>query len=131
MLARLSVVPARRHHPGVFAGKVALLWYWNRGLVQGVTLVDGISQRILCDKHVAAVLPVIVIGTAEQDANTEVDVDQTTRDDLTIDNDAGSDIHGTSPLVHVLILVIDDVGIVERTPAAQHRTAIPDLFVSG
>src|SRR5215831_5587822 len=131
MLTALFVVPARRHHPGVFAREVALLWFWNRGLVPGVTLVDRISQRIPGDKHIAAVLPVIVIGTAKQDANTEVDVDQTARDDLTIDNDAGSDIHGTSPLVHGLILVIDDVRIVERTPAAQQRTAIPDFFVSG
>src|SRR5215468_11386424 len=116
MLAGVSVVPARRHHPGVFAGKVALLRSWNRGLVPGVTLVDRIPQRILCHKHLAIVLPIVVIRTAEQDANTEVDVDQTTRDDLTIDNDAGSDVHGTSPLVHVLILVIDDIGIVERAP---------------
>src|SRR5215475_3193142 len=131
MLAGVSVVPARRHDPGIFAGKVALLWFWNRGLVPGVTLIDGISQGILCDKLLSAVLPVIVIRTAEQDANTEVDVDQTTRDDLTVDNDAGSDVHRTSPLVHVLVLVIDDIGIVERTPAAQQGTAIPDFFVSG
>ena len=36
-----------------------------------------------------------------------------------------------SPVGHVLVAVIADVGIVERTPAAQQDAALSDLFVAG
>src|SRR4051812_29809433 len=72
--ARLLVMPARRHHPGVLAVEVALLRLGKRRLVPRMPLIDRIAERIGLDEGLAA-LPVLVKGAAEQDANAEVDVD--------------------------------------------------------
>ena len=42
----------------------------------------------------------------------------------------GRDEHRAAPFDHVLVGVVADVGIVERSPAAQQNAALADLFVA-
>ena len=81
MVAGALVEPARRHHPGVLAVEIALL---RLGIVvwfQGWRLIDRIAQRIVLDEGLA-VLPVVVVGTAQQNADVQIDVDQVGGDQL-------------------------------------------------
>ena len=74
MIASPLVQPAWRHHPGVLAAEIALLRTRNRRLVPGMVLVHGIAQGIGFHKSFG-VLPVIVIRTAEQNADVQIDID--------------------------------------------------------
>ena len=53
------------------------------------------------------------------------------RDQLAVDDDAGRDVHRRAPLVHVLVGVVADVGVVERAPAAEQDAPPADLLVAG
>ena len=92
--------------------------------------IDRIAERIAADEGLA-VVPVVVIGAAEQDADLQVDVDEVGGDQLAVDDDARRDEHGAAPVGHVLVLVVADVGILERAPAAEQNAAPADLFVAG
>ena len=61
--------------------------FGNGGLVPRMALVDRVAERIVLDEGLA-VLPVVVVGAAEQDADAEVDVDQVGGDELAVDDDA-------------------------------------------
>ena len=43
----------------------------------------------------------------------------------------GRDEHRLAPLVHVLVGVVADVGVVERAPAAEQDAPPADFFVAG
>ena len=51
MIAGALVEPARRHHPGVFAGEVALLRSRNRRLIPRMPPIDRIAERIVLDEY--------------------------------------------------------------------------------
>jgi hypothetical protein len=71
MIAGALVEPARRHDPGVLLLEIALLRTRSGGLVPGMPLVDRIAQRIVLTK-VSLVLPVVVVGAAQQDADARL-----------------------------------------------------------
>src|SRR5208337_858654 len=73
MVARAFVEPARRHDPGVFALEIALLRSGNGRLVPGVSLVDGIAERIGLNKRLS-LLPVLIERAAKKDPQAEVDL---------------------------------------------------------
>ena len=130
MVAGPLVEPARRHHPGVLAVEVALLRPRDRRLVPGMPLVDRVAERVGLDEGLALV-PVVVEGAAQQDADVEVDVDQVGRDQLAVDDDAGRDVHRPAPVGHLLVGVVADVRVLERAPAAQQDAPPADLLVAG
>ena len=76
-----------------------------------MTSIDRVAERIFLDEHLFAG-PVVVIGAAEQDADVEVDVYQVRGHELAVDHDARRDEHGIAPVIHVLVLVVADIGIV-------------------
>ena len=85
-----------RHHPAVLVGEVALLRARDGVLVPRVPLVDRVAERVVGDERLL-VLPVLVVGAAEQDPDAEVDVDQVVGDQLAVDDDAGGDEHLAAP----------------------------------
>ena len=129
MIASPLVQPAWRHDPGVLAVEIALLRTRNRGLVPGMVLVHGIAQGIGFHKSFG-VFPVIVIRTAQQNADVQIDIDQVRGDQLAIHDDAGRDKHLVAPVRHVLVGVVAMIGIVERAPAAQQDPPSSDFFVT-
>ena len=83
------VVPARAHHPAVVpALQVPLLGLGEGGLVPRVALVHRVAQRVVGNEGLL-VLPVLVVGGAEQDADAEVYVHQVRGHELAVDDDAG------------------------------------------
>ena len=56
MISSAFIQPARRHHPGIIPGKVALLRFRNRALVPRMTDVDRIAERIVFHKRIASPL---------------------------------------------------------------------------
>ncbi len=129
VVAGALVEPARAHNPTVVAVEVALLRLGDRGLVPGVPLVDRVAERIVRDEGLF-VFPILVVRAAQQDADAEVDVDQVGRHQLAVDDDAGGDEHRLAPLAHVLVLVVADVRVLERAPAAQQNAPPADLLVA-
>ena len=93
----LAVEPARRHHPAVLVLHVPLLRVRVGVLVPRVPPVHRIAQRIGLDEHLL-IGPVVVIRTAQQDSDAEVDVHQRGRDQLAVDDDAGGDEHLAAPV---------------------------------
>src|SRR5215217_2559411 len=70
------IVPARAHDPAVVpALQIPLLGLRERGLVPRVPLVYGVSQGIVGYESLL-VLPVLVVGGTEQDADAKVYVHQ-------------------------------------------------------
>src|SRR5215204_1528596 len=130
VIACAPIVPARAHHPTVVAAfEVPLLGLGECGLVPRVPLVHRIAQRVARYEGLF-VLPVLIVGGAEQDADSQVYVNQVRRDQLSVDDDARRDEHGLAPLVHVAVLVVADVWVVEGTPATEEYAPAPDLFVA-
>ena len=131
VVAGALVVPARAHHPRVVAAvEVALLRL--AGSSSGST---GGAGRPGCRAgraatNVSSLDPVAVVGAAEQDPDAEVDVDEVGRHELAVDDDARGDEHLVAPVVHVLVVVVDVVGVVERAPAAEQDPPPPDLLVA-
>ena len=79
-----------------------------------------------------AVIPIVIIGVAEQDSDVEIDVDEVRGDQFAVDDDAGRDVHGPAPVGHGLVIVIANIRVLERTPAAEQDAAPPpDLLVAG
>src|SRR5205823_2353569 len=115
------VIPARRHGPAIRAVEIALLWLRQRRLVPGMALVNRIAERVLVNKR-SFILPIVVVGVAEQDANAQVDVYQAGRDQFAVYDHARGDEHGTSPLVHRAVLIVAHIGVLERAPAAEQDT---------
>ena len=105
----LTVVPARAHHPAVLVVKIPLLRMRVGVLVPRMTAVDRIAQRIVPHEHLLA-LPIVVIGGPEQDPKTEVDLHQIVGDKLAVDDHAGGDEHGPTPVGHVLVVEVADSG---------------------
>ena len=122
------VVDARRHHPRVLVGEVALLRPRQRHLVPGVVLVDRVAQRVLVDER-GLVLPAVEVGRPEQDPDHQVDLDQVGRDQLAVDGDARRDVSPAAPLGHVAVVVVDVVGVVEAAPVDQVGGAVADHVV--
>src|SRR5947199_147446 len=75
VIARLGMEPPRRHHPGIFVVEVALLRSRDGRLVPRVALIDWIAERVLLHERLL-LLPVVVIRTAEQNPDPEIDVDE-------------------------------------------------------
>ena len=61
----------------------------------------------------------------------QVDVDEIGGDQLAVDDDAGGDEHRPAPIGHVLVVVVADVRVLERAPAAEQDAAPADLLVAG
>src|SRR5207253_11197044 len=99
-------------------------------LVPRMPLIDRISQRVSLDEGLA-VLPVIVVRTAQENAKVQINVDEIVRHQLPIHDNAWRDIHSTSPIGHVFIRVVANVWLIPRTPAAQQRAAMAYSFVAG
>ena len=74
-------------------------------LIPGMPLIHRIPQRIVRHEGLA-VLPVIVIRTAQQDTDVQVDIHQIRGHQFAIHHHAGSDEHLPAPLGHVLVGVI-------------------------
>ena len=90
------VVPARRHDPGVVVLEVAFLRSRNRGLIPGMLAIDRIAKRIGLHKRLR-LFPIVVVRTAKQNANAEVDVDQIGGHQLAVNNHTRRDIHRSCP----------------------------------
>jgi hypothetical protein len=112
MITGPLVKPTRRHHPGVFFLEIALLRLGEGTLVPRMALIHGISQWIFLHKRLR-ILPIVVVGAAEQNANVQVDVDQVGGHKLPVHHDTRSDEHGATPVGHPLIGVVANLGIVE------------------
>ena len=123
------VVHPRRDDPAVLVVEVALLRPRQRHLVPRVALVDVVAERVLGHERRLGVGPVVEVRGAEQDPHREVDLDQVGRDQLALEHEARGDVTVVTPLVHVLVLVVDVVGVVERAPADQVRVAVADHVV--
>jgi hypothetical protein len=78
--------------------------------------IDGIAERIPLDEF-ALLLPICVIGRAEQDAHAEIDVDQFVGNQFSVDHDTRGDVHLLAPAVHVLVFEIRFAFVIQRTPA--------------
>ena len=96
VIAGSLVEPARRHDPGVLVVEVALLRSRDRRLVPRVALIDGIAERIGLDEGLAAI-PVVVEGTAEQNADVQVDVNEIGGHQLAVHDHARGDEHRDCP----------------------------------
>ncbi len=125
----LTIEPAGGHHPAVLVVQVALLRSRVGVLIPRVAPVDRIAQRIGRDEHFL-IRPVLVIRTAQQDPEAEIDIDQRGGDQLPIHDDAGGDEHPPTPLLHVLVVEVAHRGILERSPAAEQCAAQTDLLVA-
>ena len=95
-----------------------------------MVLVDGISQRIGADEFFR-MLPAIVEGAAEKNADAEIDVDEIGGDQLVVHNNARRHVHGAAPFRHFFVGVIADSRVIERAPTTQENAASADLFVPG
>src|SRR6202046_360588 len=71
MIPGALIEPARRHHPCVFAAKIALLWSRYRRLIPWMILIDRIPQRVGSDEGLG-ILPFVVIRTAQKNANVQI-----------------------------------------------------------
>ena len=122
------VVDARRHHPAVLVREVALLRLGQRLLVPRVVLVHRVPERVLRHER-RLVLPAVEVRAAEQDPDHQVDLDEVRRDQLAVDGDARSDVSLAPPLGHALVVVVDEVGVVEASPAHEVRVPVADHVV--
>jgi len=93
-------------------------------------VVDGVAEGIAIDEGLLA-RPVRVVRAAEQDADAEVDLDEIGGHQLAVDHDAGRHEGGPPPVGHVAVVVVHDLGILERPPAGQQRAPQADLLVAG
>ena len=123
------VQPPRRHNPGVLTREIALLRPRYRRLIPRVVLIHWIPERVGLDECFR-VLPFVVVRTAQQDANVQINVNQIVGHQLPINHHSGSHEHSAAPLGHILVGVVADVWVVERSPASQQNTASPDFFIS-
>src|ERR1700733_5084106 len=94
-----------------------------------MVLVDGITERIGFHEGLG-ILPVVVIGAAEQNSDVQIDIHQIGRHQLAVDDHAGGDEHFSSPIRHVLVGVVAILRVVERSPATKQNAATADLFVA-
>ena len=92
-------------------------------------LIDRITQRVGLDERLRF-LPVVVVGAAEQDSETQVDLHQVRGDQFTIDDDSGRDEHGPAPLRHSLIRVVARLGVVEGPKTTQQHAPAADLLIA-
>src|SRR2546421_6812786 len=117
VIAGPFVKPARRHRPAIFVTEVAFLWLRYRCLIPWVAFVDRVAEWVAIDECSFA-LPVIIVGTAQQNANAQVDIYQACRHQLPIHDNSGRDEHGTTPLFHRAIVVVAHIRVLPRSPAA-------------
>src|SRR5581483_11808786 len=122
VIAGALIQPARRHDPGVPAVEITFLRFGDGGLIPGMLLIDWVAQRILLDERLGF-LPVLVVGGAEQDAHSDIDIHQAGGDQFAIDYDARSDKHRTAPAFHGFVAIITYVRILERAPATEQNAA--------
>ena len=123
------VVPPRGHDPGIFALEIALLRLGRGGLVPGMPFVHRVAKRVSRDECFSGLFPVVVVRTTQQNSDSEIDIDEVIRHELSVYNHAGRDEHSTAPVAHVLVGVVADIRVVERAPAAQQNAALADFFV--
>ncbi len=74
-----------------FCGLGIVVWF------QGWRLIHRIAERVVSDEGLA-VLPIVVVGASEQDADAEIDLDQIGGHELAVNDDAGRNIHRATPL---------------------------------
>ena len=111
-----------RHDPAVLAVEVALLRLRDRVLVPRMVLGHRVAQRVVRDERLL-VLPLLVVGAAQQDPDAEIDLHEVVRDELAVDDDAGRDVHRPAPRRHVLVVEVAHLGVLERAPAIQQACA--------
>src|SRR5262245_57785992 len=111
MFAGPFVAPAWRHDPGVLIAEIALLRLGNGGLIPGMELIDRMAERVSLDKFLR-VIPALIKGAAEQNANAKIDLDQIVSDYLAVYDHARRDIHRPAPLGHVLIGVVAEFRVI-------------------
>src|SRR5689334_15817770 len=93
-------------------------------------LVDRIAQGIgLYERF--RIFPVVIIGTSEQDTDVQIDVDKICGNQFAIDHYSGRDKHFAAPIGHPFVGVITMIWVVERAPATQEYSALPDFLVPG
>src|SRR6201987_3690921 len=91
-------------------------------------LIDRISQWIGLDERLR-ILPVVVVGATQQDADIQVNVDQIICDEFTVHHHARGNKHPPSPSGHVLVGVIANIRVIERTPAREKYAPLSHLFI--
>src|SRR5689334_22089647 len=99
------VVPAWRHYPAIVPLEIALLRLRQGRLVPGMMLIDRIPQGVLIDKS-TLVLPIFIVRTAKQNVNSQIDIDQTGRDQFIVYYDAWRNEHSASPFIHRAVIVV-------------------------
>src|ERR1700730_16851349 len=68
VFARPFIKPARRHSPAIVAVEGAFLWFGDGCLVPGMVFIDRVAEWVAIDER-PLILPVIVVGTAQQYAD--------------------------------------------------------------
>ena len=111
-------------------GEIALLRPRDRRLVPRMFRVDLVAERVPPNKDLL-VIPVIVIGVAEQDAHLQIDVDQIRRHQLAVDDDARGHVHRAPPIGHRPVSVVADIRVLICAPAAEQNAPLADFFVAG
>src|SRR5439155_8130731 len=96
VVAGPPVAPARRHNPGVLALEVSSLRSGRGGLVPRVALIHWIAERVDLDERLT-LLPVVIEGTAQQDADAEINVHKASSDQGTVHDPTGGDVHQPAP----------------------------------
>src|SRR5246127_3896775 len=112
MIAGPFIEPPRRHHPGVLSAEVAFLRLWNGSLIPRMALIDRVTERIFLYKGLA-LIPILIIGGTQQDAKSNVNINEVSCDEFTVHNDPRGDKHCLPPLIHRLVVIIANIRILE------------------
>src|SRR3984957_9171769 len=126
---RPLVIPTWGHNPGVLIFEVTFLWLGESALIPGMALIDRIAQRIFSDKGLG-VLPVVIIRATEQNPDVQVDIHKVRCHQLAVDNYARGKKTSAAPVRHLLVGVITDVRVIERSPTSQKYPPAPHFFIS-
>ena len=92
-------------------------------------LIDRVPQRIGLNERLG-ILPVVVIRATQQDADIQVNVHQVIRDEFSVHHHTGGNIHPLSPMGHVLVGVIANIWIIERTPTCEKYAPLSHFFIT-
>src|SRR5579862_2360756 len=95
-----------------------------------MALINGIPKRIMRDEFFPGT-PIVVEGTAKQNPDAEVDLDQIGGDEFAVDHDAGCHKHRASPFAHRLVSEVAYLRVLERSPTAEQHATAPDFLVTG
>src|SRR5262249_40924623 len=124
------VEPPRRHHPRIVLVEIALLRLRKRVLIPRMARVDGVPERIFGYEDLAS-LPILVEGMPEQNAQSQIDVHEIRRDELSVDDHPRGHEHSLTPFGHRLVFEVADLRILECPPAPEQNAPIADFLVTG